>query len=381
MNTDFRDGYGAVPMSNWPDKRASAAICYLDAAVRARKNLTIASGASVNGLMFDGQRVTGVTATVANAERRFFARETILSAGAIQSPTLMMRAGLGPAEHLRDLGIAVRADLPGVGQNVSNHALLFLAMHLKPDGRQADSLRPHPTTLLRYSSGVPGCPRADMNINIQSKTSWSALGSQIANLSPVLWKPMARGRVSLLSPDARRLPLVEFNFTGHELDLARLKDAFRRTVEMLTCEKVRALGGVTFPVKFTDRLRRLNKRTPGNAVTSAALARLLDLVPALGGPIFATLADRRVDLAELIADEEALAEHIRQNVAGMFHASGTCRMGADDDRGAVVDPAGKVRGIAGLRVVDASIMPTVPRSNTNIPTIMLAEKIAAAVDG
>jgi 5-(hydroxymethyl)furfural/furfural oxidase len=81
----------------------------------------------------------------------------------------------------------------------------------------------------------------------------------------------------------------------------------------------------------------------------------------------------------LVRDDDALAEHIRQNVAGMFHVAGTCRMGASTDRDAVVDRIGRVRGFDGLRVVDASIMPTVPRANTNIPTIMLAEKVSAAM--
>ena len=102
-------------------------------------------------------------------------------------------------------------------------------------------------------------------------------------------------------------------------------------------------------------------------------------MPPLAGPIFSTFADRRVDLAALVKDEEALAEHIRENVAGTFHPVGTCRMGAAGDRDAVVDPTGRVRGMGGLRVVDASIMPTVPRGNTNIPTIMVAEKISAAM--
>ena len=99
-------------------------------------------------------------------------------------------------------------------------------------------------------------------------------------------------------------------------------------------------------------------------------------MPPLAEPMFATLADRRVDLAALVADDDALADHIRDNVAGTFHPVGTCRMGAPDDRDAVTDPAGRVRGVAGLRVIDASIMPTLPRGNTNIPTIMVAEKLA-----
>jgi 5-(hydroxymethyl)furfural/furfural oxidase len=137
------------------------------------------------------------------------------------------------------------------------------------------------------------------------------------------------------------------------------------------------MSGVTFPVKFDDRLRRLNRITTTNRVQSAIIAALIDLLPPLAGPIFSTLADRRVDLAALVEDDAALAEHIRHNVAGMFHPVGTCRMGAANDRHAVVDPAGRVRGVGGLRVADASIMPTVTRGNTNIPTLMVAEKISA----
>jgi 5-(hydroxymethyl)furfural/furfural oxidase len=128
-------------------------------------------------------------------------------------------------------------------------------------------------------------------------------------------------------------------------------------------------------------LRRLNRITAANKLKSAIIAKLIDRVPPLAGPIFSTLADRRVDLKKLVEDDDALAEHIRDNVAGMFHPVGTCRMGRAYDPGAVVDAAGRVRGISGLRVVDASIMPTVPRGNTNIPTIMVAEKISAAIVG
>jgi 5-(hydroxymethyl)furfural/furfural oxidase len=216
-----------------------------------------------------------------------------------------------------------------------------------------------------------------MYINVQCKTSWSPLGFQVANLAPTLLKPMARGRVSLAAPDAP--PCVEFNFTGHDLDLARFMQAFRRCVEVLAHDKVRAMSSVTFPVKFTDRLRRLNRINTKNKIQSAVIATLIDLVPPLAGPVFSTLADRRVDLAMLVQDDDALAEHIRQNVAGTFHPVGTCRMGQANDRAAVVDTAGRVRGIAGLRVIDASIMPTAPRGNTNIPTIMLAEKISAGM--
>jgi 5-(hydroxymethyl)furfural/furfural oxidase len=378
MNTDFRDGYGAVPMSNWQHKRASAAICYLDATVRARKNLTIVNGATVTGLVFDGHRVTGVTAKIAGEERQFSAREIICSLGGVHSPAFLMRMGIGPAAHLRDLGIEVRADVQGVGQNLSNHAIVFVGLLQKPGARQAEEIRPHPMTAFRYSSGLPGAPPCDMYINVQCKTSWSPLGRQVANLAPTLLKPMARGRVSLTTREAAP-PRVEFNFTGHELDLQRFMQGFRRAVDVLAHDKVRAMSGVTFPVKFNDRLRRLNRINTKNRVQSTVISALIDLFPPLAGPIFSTLADRRVDLAQMVEDDAALAEHIRENVAGTFHPTGTCRMGAAGDRDAVTDTTGRVRGFEGLRVIDASLMPTIPRGNTNIPTIMVAEKISAAM--
>ena len=378
MNADFRDGYGAVPMSNWPHKRASAAICYLDASVRGRSNLTIVNGASATGLMFEGRRVCGVVAKIAGEDKEFRAREIILSMGGIFSPAFLLRSGIGASAELRRLGIEVRADLAGVGENLSNHAIVFVGLLQNAGARQAQSVRPHPMTAFRYSSGLPGAPPTDMYINVQCKTSWSPLGAQVANLAPSLLKPMARGRITLPARDAP-YPCVEFNFAGEELDLARFMQGFRRAVEIIGHEKVRAMSTLAFPVKFTDRLRRLNRITSANRIKSTIVAGLIDAVPPLAGPIFATLADRRVDIAALAADDEALAEHIRNNVAGTFHPVGTCRMGRADDRGAVVDCAGRVHGLGGLRVVDASIMPTVPRGNTNIPTIMVAEKISAAI--
>ncbi len=376
MNADFRDGYGAVPMSNWPEKRASAAICYLTADVRRRGNLRIATNALATGLLFDGQRATGVMATIGGETKEFYSPDIIIALGGIHSPAFLMRAGLGPAAALRDLGIAVRSDLPGVGGNLSNHAIIFIGLLQKPGARQSEKIRPHPMTAFRYSSGLPGAPPADMYLNVQCKTSWSPLGHQVANLAPSLLKPMARGCVSLVAADPATYPRVEFNFTGHELDLKRFMQGFRRGIEILAHDAVRAITTLTFPVKFTDRLRRLNRITPANKIKSAAIAALIDAVPPLAAPIFATLADRRVDLATLVDDDAALADHIRENVAGTFHPVGTCRMGAAHDRNAVTDPAGRVHGIAGLRVIDASIMPTVPRGNTNIPTIMVAEKLA-----
>ena len=379
MNADFRDGYGGVPMSNWPEKRASAAICYLNAAVRHRDNLRILADTLVTGLLFEGRRATGVMAKIGGETKTFYGRDIIVSLGGIHSPAFLMRGGIGSATALRDLGIDVRVDLPGIGENLSNHAIIFIGLLQKPGARQSEEIRPHPMTAFRYSSGLPGAPPSDMYLNVQCKTSWSPLGHQVANLAPSLLKPMARGRVRLVTADPATYPRVEFNFTGHDLDLKRFMQGFRRGVEILAHDAVRALTTLTFPVKFNDRLRRLNRITLANRIESAAIAALIDTVPPLAAPIFATLADRRVDLNALVEDDAALADHIRENVAGTFHPVGTCRIGAADDRNAVTDPAGRVHGIAGLRVIDASIMPTIPRGNTNIPTIMVAEKLSQEI--
>ena len=128
MNGDFRDGYGAVPMSNWPAQRASASICYLTADVRRRGNLRIACNAVATGLLFEGRRAAGVGARIDGENRDFFAREIIVSLGGVHSPAFLLRAGLGPAAALRGLGMDVRADLPGVGENLSNHAILFIGL-------------------------------------------------------------------------------------------------------------------------------------------------------------------------------------------------------------------------------------------------------------
>ena len=124
-------------MSNWPEKRASAAICYLDADVRRRGNLRIVNDAMVTGLLFDGHRANGVTATIGGETKEFHGRDIIVALGGIHSPAFLMRAGLGPAAALRELGIEVRADLPGVGENLSNHAIIFIGLLQKPGARQS----------------------------------------------------------------------------------------------------------------------------------------------------------------------------------------------------------------------------------------------------
>jgi 5-(hydroxymethyl)furfural/furfural oxidase len=377
MNADFRDGYGSLPMSNTLARRASTAMSYLDSTVRQRPNLTIITAATVDRILFDGRRALGVEATVAGTARRFMARELIVAAGAIHSPAILQRHGIGAPEMLRDAGITPILELRGVGANLQNHALLFVGAHLKRGARQSAALRTHPVTCFRYSSGVPDCPASDIYINIQSKTSWNAMGRQIANIAPVLFKPRARGRVSLGEPGGS--PCVEFNFAGDEADMIRLKQAFGFAVSILADPDVQRLCGRPFPIRFTDRLRKLNEYNTANRVRAGLLAGALDTVPALSDAVLSTLLGSRVDLGRLAGADAELTAHIEANIAGMFHVAGTCRMGRQDDPDSVVDAGGRVHGMTALRVVDASIMPTIPRGNTNLPTIMLAEKLAETI--
>ena len=379
MNGDFRDGYCSVPMTNTPEQRVSSAMAYLTPEVRRRANLTITSSATVRRLNFDGTRVTGVTAFVDGTEQTFSAREVVVCGGGVFSPTMLLRNGIGPAEQLRALGIEVVADRPGVGANLQNHAILFVGFHLNRASRQPRSLNTHVTSAFRYSSGVEGCAPNDLYINVQSKTSWNALGAQIGNLAPCLLRPMSRGRLTLKSKSADVHPLVEFNFLGDPRDLERLTMAYERTCQIIAWDKVRALMGTPFPVRFTDKLRQLNELNRKNAIKTSAIATMLNIVPGLSDFALGLLTGKRIDLVALARDRERLKEHVRDNIAGMFHPAGSCRMGRADDRHAVVDPAGRVYGVSGLRVVDASVMPNLIAGNTNVPVIMVAEKMAAAM--
>jgi choline dehydrogenase-like flavoprotein len=197
FNADFRDGIGALPISRFADRRASAAICYLDAATRARPNLTIATGTDVQGLVFEGKRVTGVTARLGGTTKSFGAGTVIVSAGALQSPVMLLRAGIGPADHLTACGIPVVADRPGVGANLHNHQVLLLTAHLTRAALPPAGQRAHTTATWRYSSGIRRLPAVDMCIPFVGQTGWHALGRRLSALTPTVLKPFSRGRVRL----------------------------------------------------------------------------------------------------------------------------------------------------------------------------------------
>ena len=380
MNSDFRDGFGRVPMSNTAARRMHSAPCYLTPEVRQRKNLTILTSARATQIHFEGRRATGVSVEREGAITRFNAGHIVLSAGAVFSPTLLMRSGIGDGTRLSALGIPVIASRPGVGANLQNHPVIFIGVHMRRSARQPGTLRTTPALSLRYTSGLADRP-ADIYINVQGKTSWHALGQQIANVAPVLLHPLSRGTVTLNANKPEAHPEVVFNFLSHELDLQRMCMAFTKGAEVAAACAQQVVLGKPFPVPFGNGIRQLNVLNRANAIKAGFAATVFDLVPALADPALIRLAGGGVTVDELVADEARLKAHVLENVAGLFHPAGTCRMGAASDPLAVTDAQGQVYGVDGLSVADASIMPELISGNTNIPTLMVAEKIAAGLKG
>jgi len=376
QNGEFEDGFFPVAISNLYDRRVSTAIGYLDNAARRRSNLSIVPHATVTEILFDGTRASGLAYEQDGSRRTLKAREVIISAGALHSPCFLMRAGIGPQGHLKRLGIEVRGDRRGVGANLQEHPTISTSAVIAQDARLPKTLRRHTHLGLRYSSGLDGAPANDMYMVALSKTGWHPVGEQIGSLVTWVNKPRSRGGVRLASADPRQEPQVEFNLLADRFDFDRLRRGFLLTANLFATEALRGVAFDPFPTSYSERLRDLGIVSRKNLVLTTILARLLDGPPALRRHLIDRLVTEDKPLAVLLKDEEALESFIRSKAHGVWHASGSCRMGSPDDPDAVVDPEGRVIGVEGLRVCDASVMPAVPRANTNIPTIMVAEKMS-----
>jgi 5-(hydroxymethyl)furfural/furfural oxidase len=229
QNAEFKDGYFPVAISNLYDRRISAAIGYLDPETRLRDNLTISTLTQITELLFQGVCCVGVSALVDGKETEFRAAEVIVSSGAIYSPAHLLRAGIGPAGHLRDRGVDVVAHVPGVGQRLMDHPSISVSSFINPEFRLNGLTRRHILLALRYSSGISGAPAGDMLIAGVSKSAWHAVGEQIGSLFARAYKTYSEtGQVKLASRDWRAEPIVELNLLSDARDLARLMDAFRR---------------------------------------------------------------------------------------------------------------------------------------------------------
>jgi 5-(hydroxymethyl)furfural/furfural oxidase len=382
QNGRFEDGYFPITISNAEEKRVSASIGYLNAEVRKRPNLTISTQTQVSELLFDeDRRCVGVKATVNGRPQEFRAKEVILCSGAIHSPAHLMRAGIGPARHLTDLGIPVRHALYGVGQRLMDHPSIALASFLKPKARVTNKeTRRHLFVGMRYSSKMGGAPPGDMFVVGASKTSWHAVGEQIASFILFVNKTYSEtGEVRLRSRNPGDEPEVEFNLLSDRRDLERLADGIRRLTPLYQDPAMRNMMSDPFPASYSDKVRQVGEINTKNRILTGVMAKLLDGPGFFRRYLIENLIMEGYTLQDVCNDEDAAEAFIRGAAVGVWHASCTCRMGAESDTMAVTNNAGRVHGMAGLRVVDASIFPVVPCANTNFPTIMTAEKIADAI--
>jgi 5-(hydroxymethyl)furfural/furfural oxidase len=357
-------------------RRAPTGTAYLTADVRRRPNLSIMTDVSVMRVTMDGRKATGVTVDLGLARQNIPARHVILAAGAFGSPTLLMRSGIGPGADLQSRGIAVARSLAGVGGNLMDHPYAGISAFLPRASRTRGEGQHHIPALWRFSSGLEGCPAGDMHMGFISRVAWHAMGRRIGALAFWVNKSFSRGRLRLgLWPD--NPPDIDLRLLSDERDRIRLRAAFREAAAIAAEMAATGAVGPPQPARLSDRARRYGAPTVRNRLLMGAAAALVDA----SGPFAARVAGRMSysgpPLAELLSDDGALDDYLDESVTGVWHPSGTCRMGRADDALAVADSGGRVHGVENLSVCDASIFPTIPCANLNVPVIMAAEKIAA----
>lgn len=379
QNGEFGDGVFPMTLSNDGRHRVSSARGYLTDEVRRRPNLTIMAEADVHGLLWDANKAIGLRVRRGMEAQEIAARQLILSAGALQSPALLLREGIGDAAELRALGIEPRHHLPGVGRNLQEHPGISVSAMLNPAARLKNTTRRHIHLGFRYSSGV-GDQASDMFMMAAAKSAWHPLGERIATFIAWINKPASRGRVMLERSGGAIIPVANFDFLAEASDRARLAGAFHMMAKLAGTAPLAAQLTAPVPSSYGGWAKRLGHRSIRNYALTAGASALLDTLPFLRKPFAHQMIGGGQSLEALVQDRAALDDYLVTKAFGQWHPSGTCRMGAAHDWEAVINPRdAAVHGIEGLRVVDASIMPTIPRANLNIPTIMLAEKIADGI--
>jgi 5-(hydroxymethyl)furfural/furfural oxidase len=379
QNADFADGYAPVAYCHTDTKRMGAAWCYLTEEARRRPNLTIMGETDVERIVFDGARAVGVRARRGGQTIELHAREVIVSAGALHSPALLLRSGIGPARELKALGIAVIADRPGVGKHLMEHPGVNFGAYLKRNARLPKALRRQMFAGLRFSSDFQDCPPGDMYLIPANKSGWHAIGERLGLI--MLWvnRSYSTGEVRLTSAE-RSGPLdIDFNMCSDPRDLERLVMGVRLLCRLQAEPSVQATVERVFPISLSDWARRLAVHKPVNALQTWLGAMAMETSPLIRRFMIDKLIADAPSIDELADDDGACRDWIRSAVLGHWHASCTCRMGTSDDAFAVTDPSARIYGVEGLRVADASIMPSVPCANTNIPIIMIGEKVAASI--
>ncbi len=382
QNGEWQDGYFAATISNDREHRVSSARGYLDRATRQRRNLTILSETEVTQLVTEPgtpPRVVGVAVKSPDGSTEFHADEVILSAGALHSPCFLMRAGIGPGKRIQAFGIDVLADRPGVGANLQEHPSICVSAFLHRSARHNFRLRRHIQMALRASSGVEGCTNSDLFICPLSRSGWHGVGARLATYITILNKPYSRGEVRLTNPHPGIEPEVRFNLLSDHRDLTRLCHAVRLMHSFFGQKPVEEVTEGVFLTSYSETVRKFSSYRTRNRIVMAVAGALLDGPR----PLRRWMIDSRIAEADpielLVSDDRRLERTVASTAVGVWHASGTCRLGVETDPGAVVDKNGCVIGMSGVRVADASVIPVLMRGNTNLPSIMIGEKIAASI--
>jgi 5-(hydroxymethyl)furfural/furfural oxidase len=377
QNGVFDDGWFAMALSTDRRQRVSAAMGYLDAETRARPNLTIRSNTQVMGIVIREGAATGIALEDGST---IDGREIIVAAGALQSPAMLLRAGIGDAADLKGLGIEVIADRPGVGRNLQEHPSIAMSAWIKPQARMGATPRRHVQMALRYSSDLPEMPRNDMFTVVVAKSAWHPIGVRIGTLFSWINKPYSSGRLTLSSASPRDYPTVAFELLSDPRDFVRMRECVRRMAGFFAAPAMQAASSAPFVATHGTLAALVGQISLRNWLMTGVPAIAMDMVPALRRLFIERMLSPDGALTDALTNDERLDELVRTHTIGGWHASGTCKMGDATDRLAVVDPdSARVYGVRGLRVIDASVMPSIPRANTNIPVIMLAEKIADGI--
>jgi choline dehydrogenase len=357
VNGAQQEGFGRMDRTVHAGRRWSAARAYLDAA-RSRDNLTIWTDTLAERILFEGKRAVGLLCSQGSARFRPRARrEVIVAAGAVNSPQLLKLSGIGPGAELARHGIPVLADRPGVGANLTDHLEVYFQVACTQPITLYSSLKPLPKAMIgarwllkhdglgatnhfescAFIRSRPGVRWPDLQyhflpaaISYNGKDLATRHGFQV-HVGPMRSK--SRGHVLLRSSDPREKPALHFNYMSHPDDWTEFRAAIRLTREIFA------------------------------------------------QPAFAPYRGEEIEPGAAVQGDAEIDAFIRKRVESAYHPCSTCRMGADDDPMAVVDPQTRVIGVENLRVADASIMPAITTGNLNAPTIMLAEKAADHICG
>jgi 5-(hydroxymethyl)furfural/furfural oxidase len=368
LNGSDADGLFELPFSNDGQARKSSAHAYLDGSVRRRTNLQIMSNTEVEKLKMVGRTVVGIEIRRSDGQRHTIAaNRVIVSAGAIYSPTLLLRSGIGPANELSALGITPLIDSPQVGLNLQNHPYVHLGAVVKPEARHDPAMRSYVLGCVRLSSGLAGAPPSDLFMGLISRSGPRDRDIGLGMIAVSLYSPFSRGKVSLKSKEGA--PSVHLGLLEDERDRARLVTGARIARDFMNDPLVKPMVHETFLLPPKLPMRLLNEPGFKSEMFSIALAAVLDL----NGILRRFALKRKMGAERLLSaltDDEAFDALVLSSATSMAHPAGTCALGQ------VVDASTAVKGAEGLFVADSSIMPKVPRANTNIPTVMVAEKAA-----